>query len=551
MKSDATHTRRYFKLIVPLLAVSLVLLLAEAAVRLVGTDLNAQPHLRYDAKYGWLLEPSFTDIDEFNPDGFRGPTTGHAKRDGVRRLLVLGDSFSFAGAQPFSVTYPGLLAEWLLGDEETAWEVASLSIPDWGTAQELIALDHLGLPFEPDVIVLQTFPYNDLCNNTLEIANTCGALQDHHRPYFVLDETDALTLRFLRPWASRARRVSRLFGLAEEAWIGLGRRSHTKREIARANFGAAGLPEDWVTATAMIPQDLQPEPLRKGWAVTQRLLEEIRTRGDDAGALVLGVTIPYFSTFDRNWVAEQEAAGVPLDAQHDTEGMATRLAAAGIPHLPMRRLIGEADLPPASFFIPDNGHLSDLGHAFLARWILEELADRGQTSARPPELDFVVAADFMASEQPSGFSTVGLTPIRTQDGTSWRFGLGPSTTFEFTDTRIRTVALSFSVVGLFPEQEFGVEVNGQTRHHVTGIPVQRSALTQTATFTTQPGVNTVVLQYKDWNRRSQAYLPGESRVLAAKFVRLSIQEMGHGAPAHEVQVAGTPTSNEAGPLDVD
>jgi hypothetical protein len=527
MRRDSARTNLLPKIGLPLVAAVFALGLAEIGMRLADKDLNRQPHLRYSRRYGWLLDPEFTEIDRFNQYGFRGPAPSGAKAERTKRLLVIGDSFTFAGAQPYALTYSALLEEWLGRDEANRWEVANLSVPDWGTAQELLALEHVGIAWDPDVVILQLFPYNDLCNNTLEMANTCGAFQDHHRPYFELDEAGELRRRFSSPWASRLRAVSRLFGLVEEAWIAFARRNLSKGSVARENLRAVGLPDHWGSTFAMIPGGEQPEVIRRGWEVTGELLAEIHRLTSRQGAQLVAVTIPYHSSFDPSWVARQEVAGIPLDPSHDTRAAATMLADNGIPHLSMREQIEASGLPSSSFFIShENGHLSDLGHAHLAQWILEELGRRGATLVSAPKLDYRVAADLIATDQPAGFTLTGLTPTREIEGNVWRFGLGPSTTIEFGDTLARTMALSFSAVGLFPGQEFGIEINGSPVHHVADLPVQRSAVRDSVTFQTAAGRNTVTFRYKDWNRRSEAYLPKEARFLAVKFIGLALQETG-------------------------
>ena len=99
-----------------LLGASVVLALgvAELATRFVAVDLNPSPRLRYHPVLGWTSEASWHGFDNVNATGFRhraSPENG----EGRRRLVILGDSFSFGGAYPFAQTYAGRLENWLSG----------------------------------------------------------------------------------------------------------------------------------------------------------------------------------------------------------------------------------------------------------------------------------------------------------------------------------------------------------------------------------------------------------------------------------------------------
>ena len=162
---------------------------------------------------GWTLDPVHRRVGGLNSRGFRYPQVSRVKPEGTRRLVNLGDSFSAGMNVAYEQTYPGLLADWLSREGES-WEVINLAVGDWGTNQQLIALQTLGLELKPDVVVLQVFPFNDLCNNSVELAHTCS-MQDLFRPYLDPGVPDLQPV-FLNPVRAELRGRFRSFGLVEE-----------------------------------------------------------------------------------------------------------------------------------------------------------------------------------------------------------------------------------------------------------------------------------------------------------------------------------------------
>jgi lysophospholipase L1-like esterase len=83
------------------------------------------------------------------------------KPPGVRRVVVLGDSFTFAGKVTLEETFPKRL-EPRLGQASHGrrYEVLNLAVPGYNTRQEALLLEERGLAFEPDLVVV-AFVLND------------------------------------------------------------------------------------------------------------------------------------------------------------------------------------------------------------------------------------------------------------------------------------------------------------------------------------------------------------------------------------------------------
>jgi hypothetical protein len=137
----------------------------------------------YDSKLGWVNVPGFTGTTygkelSINAKGLRDRDYDYAKPDGVKRILVLGDSFAWG----FGVADDEVFTEVLERDlrlQGPSWEVLNAAVSGWGTDQEYLFLRDEGLLYEPDIVVLAFFSGNDFHNNIESVQYGL------HKPVFV------------------------------------------------------------------------------------------------------------------------------------------------------------------------------------------------------------------------------------------------------------------------------------------------------------------------------------------------------------------------------
>lgn len=372
------------------LSLALALGVVEAGLRYAGTDLNPDPCLRFHSTVGWTLHPTCKSRGPVSPLGFRHqpPTDGPEAR---RRIVVLGDSFALATAFHYPDTFPGLLQSRLNQESESGLgpvEVANLSGSDWGTAQQLLAFRLHGLEPLPEAVVLQVFPFNDVCNNNLGQALTCSHL-DPHRPYFVATK-EGLRQTSLSPLRTRLRSISRLFGIAENrlGWglpfedpdLSWDERKARRRTAIRAATEEKGL-EFSSPVYSLVAEPHQPKVLREGWEVTERLLREIASLCRDRGVPLVAIVIPFAEIFNPEWLQAQRASERHLVPEHGTGRVESILETLGVPVVSVRSRIENGELDWRAYFFPHgrpDRHFSKLGHSYAADWILEELRSNGE-----------------------------------------------------------------------------------------------------------------------------------------------------------------------------
>jgi GDSL-like lipase/acylhydrolase family protein len=133
----------------------------------------------YDRTKGWRLKPGRWDLAgrtvTANSRGIRGGAEYPAgRRPGLRRIVVVGDSFTFGEGVGDGETFPSRLQARL----GSGAEVINLGVHGYGHDQMLIHLREEGMRYAPDVVVLG-FYADDVARNVL-------AFRDYAKPRFAL-----------------------------------------------------------------------------------------------------------------------------------------------------------------------------------------------------------------------------------------------------------------------------------------------------------------------------------------------------------------------------
>lgn len=170
--------RRLATLALLVVAILIAVGLAEIAVRAtVGPDIPLFPRYVTGAEYdGWAIRRNVPGARyvHTSPDGrwaFRINSQGfRADRDyprekpvGRLRVLTLGDSFTVGYEVAQDETFSAVLERYLRRRGLEA-EVINAGVSGFGNAEQLVFLEHEGLGYDPDVVVLGFFA-NDPTDN--------------------------------------------------------------------------------------------------------------------------------------------------------------------------------------------------------------------------------------------------------------------------------------------------------------------------------------------------------------------------------------------------
>jgi lysophospholipase L1-like esterase len=161
------------------------ILLAEAGLRLVAPQIPGEmvrrPHppgmYVSHPVLGHRLAPGFEGRFErseegismdlqVNSLGIRGPEP-RTQSPGGKRVLLLGDSFTFGWGLPFEESYGARLETILARDLGRPVDVIPMGTPGYDTETELSWLREIGWSLDPDLVVLQFCVSNDFSDNLL------------------------------------------------------------------------------------------------------------------------------------------------------------------------------------------------------------------------------------------------------------------------------------------------------------------------------------------------------------------------------------------------
>ena len=179
-----TIARNLFAMVIGLAVAALA---AEALTRVFFNE-AVQPRFVSDPGYGVRWNQSNVDTRHYVPDeynvrittnstGMRG-STEHAVQPspGVRRILILGDSFAFGYGVEDSDVISAVLSSMLNGSapESPRYETINLAVSGFGQAEELVTYEERGRAYRPAIVAILYFD-NDIGNNVVSQVYVEGA----------------------------------------------------------------------------------------------------------------------------------------------------------------------------------------------------------------------------------------------------------------------------------------------------------------------------------------------------------------------------------------
>ena len=130
------------------------LLLAAAVVALLVAE-GAARLLSGDGASGYApLRTGRRDRQPINALGYRDLERVQPKPPGVRRLVCLGDSFTWGVGVLFDDAWPQRVERTLSRTRGERWEAVNLAEPGMNAVEQLSRLDSEGFGYGPDVVVL-------------------------------------------------------------------------------------------------------------------------------------------------------------------------------------------------------------------------------------------------------------------------------------------------------------------------------------------------------------------------------------------------------------
>lgn len=373
---------------------------AEAVLRTWPPPFYSDPLREYHPDLGWTTQPGQvfyrrrgTSLVRFatNSLGFRdlehslggsAATLVPARR--IRRIVVIGDSFSEAAQVELPLTFWSRLKVRLNTGKKVYWEVVNLGMSGYGTLQEVLALERFGMAYRPDLVILQVFPLNDIVNNSVAAANVTNS-QDAYRPY--LDPgTDFSTITYLNPKTSWLRRRSAVFRnvflAAQKAFGPWGREmlfpdrrsllAHV--ETVNAELGwptGLDLPDEPILFNTFAAEKDQLEMIRQGWAATEAAIDRVHETVVGGGARLMVMVVPHPHQLKHRFPKRQENLPYVADPRYAETRLRRHLGDRAASFVELVDLF-EANLPVVLPYV--DGHLRVSAHQLVADVLAAEVA---------------------------------------------------------------------------------------------------------------------------------------------------------------------------------
>jgi lysophospholipase L1-like esterase len=138
---------------------------------------------------GWADKPNIEGVHvqkewktqiRINSKGLRDQDYDYKKPEGINRIVVLGDSFTWGYGVEEYERFTEVLEDTLLEN----CQVINTGVCGYGNDQQLLFLKNEGVKYNPDLVVVAFFVGNDILNN----------LGNINKPLFVLNEDIKLIL---------------------------------------------------------------------------------------------------------------------------------------------------------------------------------------------------------------------------------------------------------------------------------------------------------------------------------------------------------------------
>jgi len=313
------------------------------------------------------------------------------KPPGSYRVLCVGDSFTMGYGVTLADSFPKR-TETLLRTEhpEASISVVNFGVGSYGTIQELSKTVDEGFALEPDLVILQVFPVNDIRDNLRFVGKYMRSVEVEWQQHIDMLEAEFTPVKracgFLR-------RHSHAFVFMHNRWLKVKQRFVRPASAGQRPYEK--LPNrPWWFETSLT--EYYPE-LEEGWQITRTALRRFRDQCSTRGIALYVLPIPArFELTDemaRLRIKMAEVAGGYSGVDPDLYDFSTNsrrtkeiLDELAIPYSDLRARLLETDCPER-YYWQNDGHLTPAGHEFVANVlkcvVWKEYCRRAGTAGEP------------------------------------------------------------------------------------------------------------------------------------------------------------------------
>ena len=391
--------------IIPFFSIIFVILLCEAVLRYYNPGLFQSKYSEFNPDFGWTEKADFRDykwmddqkpvLIEFNKNGYRDIDHIDRKPPKTRRIVVLGDSFSEAVQVNITETYWWRMSSILNSNQSNyRWETLNFGVGSYGTTQEYLTLCKKAIGYQPDLIVLQMFPLNDICDNSIE-AVYIGGPQDYYRPY--LDPMSGYSdITQIFPYGNWFRRYFYTFRYSEPLFFRLYRKLSNQPQLGSDQermerlsnvLKENNLPNDfdiagpWSLYQRRLAAILfntysnncdQFDFIKVGWTATEKSLQMICEKVRELNIPILVVFMPHDFLLGEKYANLQKSLPFSIDRHYPENRLKRIITPYKIPSISLIDIF-EDNIDKVLPFI--DGHLNKNAHRIISDILAKKVID--------------------------------------------------------------------------------------------------------------------------------------------------------------------------------
>lgn len=381
-----------------LFSTAFCLLFTEVALRFSVADSHHPTRvMQPDPEYLFLLEPNargswdFLISDEellpltmnISPQGFRDRTYG-PKQENELRILMLGDSHMLGASVELEDSVPKQLERLLqLSYPDVLVSVINAGIMAAGPIQELGMLRKHGIAMEPDIVMLELYPANDIGDSLEWVGKTLQAYHDKWQ--------DSLTaIRRASTFPHRIERWAQMHSRLYSALDSLIPEQHLLVSVFEGlRVYPQFVPPQPLENSGRVPgvepdlRDWYPE-LAEGFALLKEYVYEIHDECRAHQMDFVAYVMPSFLDLDDSawqWATGDSGLYERHKALHLTEQF---FCDEGFACCPIRDML-RCGHEPQEVFYPLDGHCTPLGNRLIAQRLCNYLV-RQHFPNHPPRV---------------------------------------------------------------------------------------------------------------------------------------------------------------------
>jgi hypothetical protein len=376
-----------------------------------------------DPQIGWRLRPNVTmryydNQIQVNSQGLNDFEHSFQKPPDTYRILLLGDSFAEAFQVPIIDGFPYLLEACLNENYQQQVEVINSGVSYYATAEELFFLQHVGVRYEPDLVLVAFFVGNDIDTYTaretedgwfdslggyLIELNGTGKLEKtwidwkHPSPYEDISGFQLFLRRYSKLYYILTHRDSKV-----KKWLDDKEEAITESQLIKWLFNLSSLPKLKKETVPTFRNDLglmmyapdfpdgpdTPPKLAEAWTIVQEIFSQIQQTSTSIDAELGVVIIPtqaqahgyyhYEAYKEYNALYGLDAARIDWNFAAPNQALVQLLKKKNIPSLdllPHFRAYDAVHNNESFLYIEEDGHLNRNGHQLttdiICQWFIE------------------------------------------------------------------------------------------------------------------------------------------------------------------------------------